>query len=75
MRGSTSKLLRKMSSAKYREMLATGELQKPESLEHAQRQRRVLYQQLKRAWKNSPWPVRAGASKKWRDYVASGGIT
>ena len=50
MRGSTSKVLKDISRAKYREMVAAGEINPPESPEHARQQWRKLHRVLKKTY-------------------------
>jgi hypothetical protein len=51
-RGSVAKLLRWRAHGKYREMLAAGQVNQPENLDHLLHQKRVLYRLLKKAYKS-----------------------
>lgn len=66
MRGSTAKVLRAASRAKYRQMVEQKRINPPESPEHYRYQLRKLYQAGKKAFTNLPHDVKGRFATHYR---------
>ena len=69
MRGSTAKALRYAARVRYREMVAAGALNPPESIEHMRHQQRVLYRSLKKAYGSMPLAARQRFLEPLKSYL------
>lgn len=58
MNGSTAKALRHATRVRYREMVAAGAINPPESIAHMRHQQKVLYRNLKRVYGSMPLAAR-----------------